>query len=102
MQNKKNPDEHSPTQSPAVSGEEDTSGTTPLPTSDDNVDEIVESFTGEELKFEELPSDMVNEAERNRRIGPDEEDIPAREPGVERLEDLEETDEDEPYNNLEE
>lgn len=104
LQNKKNPsddlieegiDEHSPTQSPAIAGEESASGTASIPTSDDNVGDMVEGFTGEEPELGELPSDMVNEAERNRRIGKDEEDIP-REPGVERLEDLEEPEEEEP------
>ena len=76
------------TQSPAVEDEESVSGTTPLPTSDDDVGEMVEDFTGKEPQLDELPTDMVNEAERRRRIGEDE-DVPPREPGIERLEDLE-------------
>jgi len=84
MQNKKDPPED-----PATD-----------PTFDDDVGEMVEDFTGEEPKDGEVRtvSDMVNDAERNRRIGPDEaieNEGLAREPGVERLEDLEQAEEEE-------
>ena len=86
-----------PTQSPAVAGEESASGTTAIPTSDDDMDVLMDETIGDTLDPEETLADKVNEAERERRVGPDEDldNIP-REPGVERLEDLEEPENDEP------
>lgn len=63
---------HEPDESPAVAGEEEASGSAPAPTSDDDVGKMVEEVTGQEPKPGETVADIVNQAERERRIGPDE------------------------------
>ncbi|MBI2268402.1 MAG: hypothetical protein HYU80_03085 [Candidatus Blackburnbacteria bacterium] len=67
-------DERPPTQSPDDSGEGEASGSAPIPTSDDDVLDMVKETIGEEPKEGETVADMVNKAERDRRIGPDEEE----------------------------
>lgn len=59
-------------EAPAVQGEEEASGSAPAPTADDDVGEMVEEVTGKEPKAGETVADIVNEAERERRIGRDE------------------------------
>lgn len=63
-----------PTQSPDDIGEGRASGTAPIPTSDDDTGKMVEEVTGEEPDLGETVADIVNKAERDRRIGKDEYD----------------------------
>lgn len=103
-------DDHVPTQSPEEIGEE--KGSAIIPTGESSED-MVEDITEEPLKPEQTFWDKINEAERNRRIGRDEEpevkpedidelDTRDKEVGPEvSLESLREKEEDEEDNNYE-
>lgn len=60
---------HEPDKSPAVQGEEEASGSAPAPTSDDSIEEIIKETVGKEPEQGETLADIVNRAERERRIG---------------------------------
>lgn len=70
--------EHSPSQSPAVRDEEEASGSSPGPTSDDDIDKMVEEVTGQEPEQGKTFNEMVDEAEADRR-GPPKEPEPQEE-----------------------
>lgn len=63
---------HNPSQSPAVRDEEEASGSSPGPTSDDDIDEMVKEVAGREPEPGETFTDIVNKAEESRRRPPEE------------------------------
>lgn len=62
--------QHDPNQPPAVTGEEEASGSAPAPTSDDDTGEMMEEVTGEEPTHGETLADIINQAEEERTRPP--------------------------------
>jgi hypothetical protein len=63
-----------PVQSPAEEGEESASGSSPRPTADDDVEEMVEEVIGIKPKKGQSLADMINKSERARVGFEDEEE----------------------------
>lgn len=67
--------QHNPQTPPSVQGEEEISGTSPSPTSDDDTDQMIKEVSGDEPKPGQTIGDIVNEDEKARHgLTPQEEE----------------------------